>query len=112
MSRLYGLRGLTVLFGLLLTLLVHAESAGDWEAHPCTGAAIPLTTERAVVQAAECLFKGRVVKVERAAGGEDWVYRLRILLDEGRVKTVDLAPQTGMPTDPAVLEEVYEALGR
>ena len=112
MSRLLGPRWLTLLFGLTLAVMVRAESA-DWpETHPCTGAPIPLSTERDVVQAAECLFKGRVVKVERAGGGDDWVYRLRILLNEGRVKTVDLHPQTGLPTDPAVLEEVYEALGR
>lgn len=112
MSRLYGPRWLIVVFGLTLAVMARAEPSGTPDTHPCTGASIPLTTERAVVQAAECMFQGRVVKVERAGNGNDWVYRLRILLNEGRVKTVDLHPQTGLPTDPAVLEEVYEALGR
>ncbi len=109
MSRLYGARWLILTIGLTLAVWARAESP---DTHPCTGAQIPLTSERAVVQAAECMFKGRVVKVERAGGGDSWVYRLRILLNEGRVKTVDLNPETGLPTDPTVLEEVYEALGR
>jgi len=97
-----------VLFLLLFTGAAQAEDSR----HPCTGTPLPLTTESAVVQAAECLFNGRVVKVERVSDGSDWAYRLRLLLEAGRVRTVDLNRSTGMPVDPAVREEVNETLDR
>lgn len=104
MSRQFGRRSLLALvLGTLVSALAGAEQA---ETHPCTGAELPLTGESAVVQAAECLFEGRVVKVERVGSSDRWAYRMRILLNEGRVKAVDFDPESGLPTDPAVLEEV------
>lgn len=95
MSRPFGLSLATFCCTLALTFPVSAET------HPCTGASLPLTTEGAVVQAAECLFDGRVVKVERAGSGSSWVYRLRILLEGGRVRTIDFDPANGQPVNPA-----------
>lgn len=112
MSRLFGGRLLALVLGVTLAVMSSAETRQKPDNHPCTGAKIPLSGEQSVVQAAECMFEGRVVKVERVGSSGDWAYRLRILLQGGRVKTVDLNPQTGLPTDPRVLEEVYEALDR
>ena len=95
MLRLLGLTLATALYILTLALPVSAET------HPCTGAGLPLTTEGAVVQAAECLYGGRVVKVERAGSGSNWVYRLRILLEGGRVRSVDFDPASGQPVNPS-----------
>lgn len=95
MLRSLGLTLATALYTLLLALPVSAET------HPCTGASLPLSTEGAVVQAAECLYGGRVVKVERAGSGSSWVYRLRILLEGGRVRSVDFDPASGQPVNPA-----------
>lgn len=106
------LRRLGISAGLLLMLIASGAARAESNTHPCTGADLPLTTERQVVQAAECLFDGRVVKVDRVSAGNDWAYRLRLLLDGGRVRTVDLNRTSGMPTNPAVLEEVNETLDR
>lgn len=95
MLRPLGLTLATALYTLMLTLPVSAQT------HPCTGANLPLSTEGAVVQAAECLYGGRVVKVERAGSGSNWVYRLRILLEGGRVRSVDFDPASGQPVNPA-----------
>ena len=97
--------------GLLLTavisVLVFADDQPWPDVHPCTGAAIPLTTEKAVVQAIECLYDGRVAKVTRQnAGRDDWYYQLRILISGGRIKTLDVHPQTGLPLDPKELEAI------
>lgn len=114
MSRQFGGWLLALILGVTLSAVaeVEAESRPRPDTHPCTGADIPLSDERSVVQAAECLFNGRVVKVERVGSSDQWAYRLRILLNEGRVRTVDFNPETGLPTDPQVLEEVYEAADR
>ena len=106
------LRRLGISTGILLMLMISGATRAESGAHPCTGERLPLSTERQVVQAAECLFDGRVVKVDRVSAGNDWAYRLRLLLDGGRVRTVDLNRTSGMPTNPAVLEEVNEALNR
>ncbi len=106
------LRRLGISAGLLLMLMASGAARAESNAHPCTGADLPLTTERQVVQAAECLFDGRVVKVDRVSAGNDWAYRLRLLLEGGRVRTVDLNRTSGMPTNPVVLEEVNETLDR
>lgn len=95
MLRSLGLILATAWYLVMLALPVSAES------HPCTGASLPLTTEGAVVQAAECLYGGRVVKVERSGSGTRWVYRLRILLEGGRVRSVDFDPASGEPVNPA-----------
>lgn len=94
------LRSLGLSLATALVMLVLAAPASA-ETHPCTGASLPLSTEGAVVQAAECLYSGRVVKVERAGSGSNWVYRLRILLDGGRVRSVDFDPASGQPVNPA-----------
>lgn len=80
--------------------------------HPCPGVALPLTEERAVVQVGECLFQGRVVKVDRLGSGSQVVFRVRVLSSDGRVRNIDLDAATGMPTDPAIMEEVNAAFGR
>ena len=41
------------------------------------------------------------MKVERAGSGSNWVYRLRILLEGGRVRTIDFDPANGQPVNPA-----------
>ncbi|MEX1216185.1 PepSY domain-containing protein [Saccharospirillum sp.] len=106
------LRRLGISAVMLWMLAVSGVVQAENNRHPCTSATLPLTTERQVVQSAECLFDGRVVKVDRVSAGSDWAYRLRLLLDGGRVRTVDLNRETGMPIDPAVLEEVNETLDR
>jgi|AntRauTorcE11897_2_1112592.scaffolds.fasta_scaffold81320_2 hypothetical protein len=106
------LRHLGINAGIWAVLVASGAALAESNGHPCTGAPLPLTSERQVVQAAECLFDGRVVKVDRVSAGSDWAYRLRLLLDAGRVRTVDLNPSTGMPVDPAVREEVNETLDR
>ncbi len=97
-----------VISGLLFTLVLSAMSsicaADSPEVHPCTGDKIPLSTEKAVVSAIECLYDAKVAKVEKVTQGGQWLYRLRLLTPSGRVKTVDVDPQTGMPTDPKELE--------
>jgi hypothetical protein len=76
-----------------------AYAADDWpKEHPCTHEAIPLTSEQQVVAAVECLYQGRVAKVEKLNGtGSFWFYRLRVLDSSGRIKEVDIHPQTGLP---------------
>lgn len=100
MSRPFGPPLAAALIGCALAFGALAESSQ----HPCTGEALPLTTEGAVVRAAECLSGGRVIKVDRAGSGGDWVYQLRILFDNGRVRTLDFEPDSGQPTDPSELE--------
>jgi hypothetical protein len=101
---------------LLLMCLGSTSFAGDRsrpEQHPCTHERIPLATEKAVVKAVECLYQGRVVKVTQTKGDQGfWYYQLRILISGGRIKTVDVNPETGLPIDPAELEAVYEAVNR
>lgn len=102
-----------VLIFLALGSVSLADSPTRPDRHPCTKEQIPLTTEKAVVQAVECLYKGRVAKVTRVDGRNgSWFYQLRILISGGRVKTVDVNPETGLPLDSAELEAVYEALNR
>lgn len=99
-----------VLFSFVISLMVFADDHPWPDVHPCTGASIPLTTEKAVVQAIECLYDGRVAKVTQMnAGRDDWYYQLRILIAGGRVKTLDVHPQTGLPLDPKELEAVNAA---
>lgn len=89
----------------VLSVLVYANEQPWPDVHPCTGASIPLTTEKAVVQAIECLYDGRVAKVTQVnAGRDNWYYQLRILISGGRIKTLDVHPQTGLPLDAAELE--------
>ena len=100
--------------GMILILCLSAASyAADLTEHPCTHEKIPLTTEKAVVQAVECLYQGRVAKVSQIKGDQgDWYYQLRILISGGRIKTVDVNPETGLPLDPAELEILYETINR
>ncbi|WP_320822493.1 hypothetical protein [Reinekea sp.] len=90
------------LFSMALAVL---SFAADLSQHPCTGAKIPLTTEKAVVLAIECLYQGRVAKVDIIQlGGNNWFYQLRVLIPGGRIKTLDVNPETGLPLDPTELE--------
>ena len=99
-----------VLLTFAISLMVFANEQPWPEVHPCTGAKIPLTTEKAVVEAIECLYDGRVAKViQKNAGRDDWFYQLRILISGGRVKTLDVHPQTGLPLDPKELEAINAA---
>lgn len=85
--------------GLLFALMLHTINplfAAD-NVHPCTGEALPLTSEKSVVRAVECLYDGQVAKVERVNQGKSWFYRLRVLIPGGRIKTVDVDPESGMP---------------
>lgn len=99
------------IFTLLLSVAALAEDLAWPDTHPCTGEKIPLTTEKSIVQAIECIYEGRVAKVEKE-GGNDWYYRLKILISGGRVKILDVHPQTGLPIDPVELEAAYETLDR
>ncbi|TCS40012.1 PepSY domain-containing protein [Reinekea marinisedimentorum] len=85
--------------GLLFALMVQAMTPlfGADQVHPCTGEALPLTSEKSVVRAVECLYDGQVAKVERVTQGKSWYYRLRVLIPGGRIKTVDIDPESGMP---------------
>lgn len=87
---------------LVFAVTAHAN---DLTRHPCTGESIPLTTEKSVVAAIECLYDARVAKVSKVDGiGNSWFYQLRILSANGRVKTIDVNPETGLPLDSAELE--------
>lgn len=102
-----------LLLSFTLSVVVYADDLGWPDVHPCTGEDIPLTTERSVVQAIECLYEGRVAKVKQVkTDGGNWYYELRVLISGGRVKTVEVNPETGLPLDPDELEAVYEALDR
>lgn len=102
-----------LLFSLLLSIVVIADDQGWPENHPCTGEPIPLTSEKSVVLAIECLYQGRVAKVEKVRLDDGkWFYQLRILISGGRVKTLDVHPETGLPLDPKELEAVYETIDR
>ena len=100
--------------GLLVFLTLSVVCLADRPSkHPCTQESIPLTTEKSVVKAIECLYQGRVAKVTKVDGRNGtWFYQLRILISGGRVKTVDVNPQTGLPMDTAELEKVYETVNR
>ncbi|MEJ2042964.1 MAG: hypothetical protein P8X74_01755 [Reinekea sp.] len=98
---------------ILMLCLVAASYAADPTKHPCTHETIPLTTEKSVVQAVECLYQGRVAKVTQVKTDQgDWYYQLRILISGGRIKTVDINPETGLPLDPVELESLYEIINR
>lgn len=103
--------------GLLFTLVVSAISFADdlgWpDVHPCTGEKIPLTTEKSVVLAIECLYKGRVAKVTQVNKSDgNWYYELRVLIPGGRIKNIDVRPETGLPLDPVELEAVNATVNR
>ena len=101
--------------GLVFTLVVSVLSfAEDWpDVHPCTGEKIPFTTEKSVVLAIECLYDGRVAKVTQVNKGDgNWYYELRVLLPGGRIKNIDVRPETGLPLDPAELEAVNASTNR
>lgn len=108
----------TMITGVVLSLIMSwvAAATNDWpDVHPCTNEPIPLTSEKQVVLAVECLYNGKVAKVTRKDGVPPqpaWFYQLRVLVDGGRIRDVDVHPQTGLPIDPAELEAVYEALSR
>jgi len=94
-----------LIFTLTISFVTFAEDLARPDAHPCTGESIPLTSEKSVVKAIECLYQGRVAKVEQVnAKGNSWFYQLRILIPGGRVKTVDVNPETGLPLDPKELK--------
>lgn len=99
--------------GLVLIMsLASVSTATAQTNHPCPGVVLPLSEERAVVQVGECLFQGRVVKVDRLVSGNRVLFRVRVLSTDGRVRNIELDATTGLPTDPAILEEVNAALGR
>ncbi|MHA7880811.1 MAG: PepSY domain-containing protein [Saccharospirillum sp.] len=97
---------------LVLAVLVSVTATWAQSGHPCPGVSLPLTEERAVVQVGECLFQGRVVKVDRLSSGGSVVFRVRVLSTDGRVRNIDLDAATGLPIDPAIREEVNAAFGR
>ncbi|MFT4674666.1 MAG: hypothetical protein ACI9PX_000651 [Reinekea sp.] len=93
------------LFSMGLALVASADDLARQSLHPCTGEILPLSTEKSVVKAIECLYKGRVAKVDIIQrSGNSWFYQLRVLIPGGRIKTVDVNPETGMPLDPKELE--------
>ncbi|WP_196158324.1 PepSY domain-containing protein [Reinekea sp. G2M2-21] len=96
-----------LLFSLAVSAIVHADDLSRPDVHPCTGEKIPLTSEKSVVLAIECLYDGRVAKVTQvqSANGQ-WYYELRVLIPGGRIKNIDVNPETGLPLDPAELEAV------
>ena len=98
--------------GLLVSFWVAgaAQAMDDWpDTHPCTGEPIPLTTEKSVVAAIECLYNGRVAKVQKV-DADEWYYKIRVVSTGGRIKSIDVHPQLGLPLDPEELESVYENL--
>lgn len=111
MSKMIG----GLFFSLLISMAALAEDLAWPDKHPCTGEGIPLTSEKSIVLAIECIYKGRVanvVKVAEKVSELEWFYRLKILVPGGRVKMLDVHPQTGLPIDPVELEAVYETLDR
>lgn len=103
--------------GLLFTLAIgvwaNANEFGQPDAHPCTGEPIPLVSEKSVVLAIECLYDGRVAKVSQVKLDTGaWYYQFRLLMTDGRIKTIDIHPETGLPLDPKELEAVYATLNR
>jgi hypothetical protein len=103
-----------ILGAMLSVMVTWVFAANDWpDTHPCTHEAIPLSSENQVVAAVECIYQGRVAKVEKQNGtNPPWFYRLRVLDSSGRIKEVDIHPQTGLPINKAEREAVYEALNR
>ena len=102
-----------LLFSLLISMTALADDLAWPDVHPCTGEGIPLTTEKSVVLAIECLYQGRVAKVKKVdSSATAWYYEIRVLAPGGRIKTVDVRPETGLPLDQTELEAVYEALDR
>ncbi len=101
---------MTRMIGVLLMLVLGSVSFADDarpDRHPCTNESIPLTSEKSVVKAIECLYQGRVAKVTQVRDKNgSWHYELRILISGGRIKTIDVDPETGLPLDPAELEAV------
>ena len=97
-----------LLLAVSLSGLTHADDVNWPKTHPCTGENIPLTTEKSVVSAIECLYKGRVAKVTQIKTGSGWYYELRVLIPGGRIKNIDVNPETGLPIDPAELEAVSQ----
>ncbi|MBU2862908.1 hypothetical protein QWZ13_09760 [Reinekea marina] len=104
-----------MILGVFLSMWVSWVAASDdWpDTHPCTHEPIPLTSENQVVAAVECIYQGRVAKVTKKTGSNpSWYYQLRVLDSGGRIKEVDIHPQTGLPINKAEREAVYEALNR
>jgi hypothetical protein len=102
-----------LLFSLLISMAALADDLAWPDVHPCTGVDIPLVTEKSVVLAIECLYQGRVAKVKKVdSTGSAWYYEIRVLTPGGRIKTLDVRPETGLPLDPTELEAVYETLDR
>ena len=94
-----------LLFSMGLALMASADDPARQGLHPCTGEKLPLSTEKSIVKAIECLYQGRVAKVEIIqSSGNSWFYQLRVLIPGGRIKTVDVNPETGMPLDAKELE--------
>ncbi|TXR53104.1 PepSY domain-containing protein [Reinekea thalattae] len=78
---------------LISALWLSAIPMANAAVHPCTKEALPLTSEKSVVKAIECIYQGRVAKVER----KDGYYRLRVVTPDGRIRNVDVDPKTGQP---------------
>lgn len=79
--------------GLLFVTSFSAFGAAN--EHPCTGAPLPLTSEAEVVAAVECLYEARVARVSLAETSER-AYDVRILSDDGRVKTIRISAASGL----------------
>lgn len=95
-----------LLFSAVVCSLSFADNTGASGTHPCTGETLPLTTEKSVVLAIECLYQGKVAKVDLVQEGNRSYYRLRILTSGGRIKTINVNPETGLPLDARELEKV------
>lgn len=102
MTRMIG--GMAI--ALILQICTHVYGEERPSVHPCTGDRIPLTSEKAVVRAIECLYDGQVAKVEKVGKGKDWYYRLRVLIPGGRIKNLDVDPETGLPKSAREREAV------
>ncbi len=97
---------------VLISTLSYSDDLQSPKIHPCTQEKTPFSTEKSVVLAVECLYDGRVAKMQKVTNNNNWYYEVRVLVPGGRVKTVDISPEYGLPLDTTELEAVYEALNR
>lgn len=79
---------------LLFTLLVITQPTLA-ATHPCTGDELPFSTEDQLIRVIECELSGKVVKLTEVPEPPDH-FKARVLLEDGRVKTVLIKRDTGV----------------
>ncbi len=87
------MRTTSVIVGLCITLMTSSQLAFAAK-HPCTGDELPLVSQDQVIHAVECELEGKVVKIEKTEEPVGYL-KARVLLDDGRVKSVLVDSETG-----------------